>query len=422
MSTRPGDTSLRLREAVVHPNGYKVNINTTIAVGVHKQMRPLVVYPHEGTLVGGSIQSSILMSKFLLSKGWNVIHVFPSRGPASDITLKEGLAVEFLDLPARDILALRNTKGVLRKLRSVLPYTRSTWKAYSWLRNRRPILVHVNDDRSMISWGAAAKLLGIPVLWHVRQRSGSRIIDVIRLWFANYLIFIANDTKSRFAGMRALPKHTVVYNPVDLTAFCPPTSKAVAKENLGLDRSMVVVGYIGNLIPRKRPEWVAQIVADLLQDGLNVAGVFAGSDFSGGDYIMRLTRIARSSLKERFLFLGYRSDVNKIMQALDILCLPSIAEPFGRVLIEAMACGVAVVATNAGGVPEIIVNGVNGLLVSPDDYEAMREAVRTLVLNPEMRVRLAQAGERHVRTTFESEKVLANLVDIYEQLSHTRTC
>lgn len=87
------------------------------------------------------------------------------------------------------------------------------------------------------------------------------------------------------------------------------------------------------------------------------------------------------------------------------------------VVIEAMACGAAVVATMAVGVPEVICSGVNGLLVRPDDYEGMREAVRKLILDPALRARLAHAGERSVKDRFAPEKVLLKVVDIYEELS-----
>lgn len=381
-------------------------------------MNRLVVYPHAGTLVGGSTHSALLMSRFLREHGWYIVHVFPAPGPGADITAKEGFEIEFLNLPTQDILALRNTQGVVRKFCSLVPYLKTTFGAHRWLAEKRSALIHVNDDRSMLSWGLAAKCLGIPVIWHVRQCSGNPLMDRFRLCLADYIIYIAEDTKNRFKGIKRLPPGAVIYNPVDTERFQPAQDKAQAKLELGIRDDAVSIGYVGNFVARKRPEWLVEIVAELLREGLPVYGVIAGFDLSGGEYIARLKdMIEATGHPDRFVFLGYRPDVARVMQGLDILLLPSIAEPFGRVVIEAMACEVAVVATNAGGVPEIIQDGKNGLLTSPEDVTEMIEKVKDLCTNSDKRESLSKQARMYVVEKFAPEVTLGTLLEIYTSLT-----
>lgn len=382
-------------------------------------MSPLVVYPHAGILVGGSTHSALKVSKFLREHGWNIIHVFPALGPGVDITIQEGFEVEILGFSEKDVLVLRNTKGLVRRLRSLIPQLKDVLAARRWLISRRPVLVHVNDDRTMFSWGLAAKQLGIPVIWHVHQQRGDRLLDRIRLRLADHIIYVAQTIKSRFDGLQRMPAGTVLYNSVDPEAFKPPENKQNVKRQLGLDPNSIAIGFIGNLVPRKRPEWVVISGAELLQEGIDVEIVFAGSDFSGGPYQQRLRKIAETSgAPERFRFLGYRTDIPEIMQAIDILVLPSIpmGEALPLVVLEAMASSVAVVATKVAGIPEIIQDGKTGFLTSPEDLTEMIEKLKYLCENPQIIELIGKQARMQVLEKLTPEVTLKRLLKIYADL------
>jgi len=107
-----------------------------------------------------------------------------------------------------------------------------------------------------------------------------------------------------------------------------------------------------------------------------------------------LQSIKNRGLEGRFHFLGFRSDIPSIMKSLDILVMPSWKEPFGRVVVEGQAAGCPVIGTNAGGIPEIIQDGVNGLLIPPKDPSSLAQAIIRLSLDATLRDRLGQAGLR----------------------------
>jgi glycosyltransferase involved in cell wall biosynthesis len=378
----------------------------------------LVVYPHAGTLVGGSTHSSLLMSEFLQKYGWRIVHVFPGHGPGLEVTKARGAETHDQGFSSEDILTLRNTGGIHRKLRALIPQVKSYWAAREWLTEHQPQLVHLNDDRSVLTWGFAAKRLGIPVVWHVRQNSGNELLDRFRLPLANRLIYIAENTKLRFENQRTVPPGNVIYNALDTARFRPAENKIERRCELGLPVHGIAIGYVGNFVARKRPEWLIAVVAELAKQGLDVYGVVVGTDLSAGDYTRKLLKlIDDTNVAERFRFIGYREDIERVMQGLDILVLPSVNEPFGRVVIEAMACELAVVATCAGGVVEVVQDGQTGILVSPAGPVGMIESVRALCENPEQRKSIAKKARVYAARRFSPEATLQSVAEVYSTLA-----
>lgn len=115
-------------------------------------------------------------------------------------------------------------------------------------------------------------------------------------------------------------------------------------------------------------------------------------------------------------YTGFQKDVGRFMSALDVFVLPSDCEPFGLVLIEAMARGVPVVATNAGGVPEIVKDGVTGYLVPPQNTTALAEAIHNLLCNPVQRMQMGEAARLHVKKIFSKEYMIAEYEKFYKDV------
>jgi glycosyltransferase involved in cell wall biosynthesis len=134
-----------------------------------------------------------------------------------------------------------------------------------------------------------------------------------------------------------------------------------------------------------------------------VGGVPVGSPT---DYRAAYERLAGElGIARQFRFAGFREDVRTAVADFDVLVLPSFEEPFGRSIIEAMALGTAVVASSVGGIPEIIADGHNGLLVPPGDPEKLAHVVAQLIDNPERRSALAAGASRDVHERFDVAKL-----------------
>jgi glycosyltransferase involved in cell wall biosynthesis len=375
----------------------------------------VVLYPHARRALGGSSVSSALLARAVAESGaWSPRVVVAGAGAPADLHRRFGLPVDDLGID----VALRRDPTLSRRFSRAQLLARLAPMARAYLSGVRPALVHVNDGDSLLVWGPAARRLDIPVVWHVRQPRGNRITDWRRVRLADFLVFVADGNRPRVAHVRNLPPSRTVYNGLDLADFDPsPEIREAQRLELGASGATRVIGFVGNLVDQKRPQWVARAARDLAGRGHDVLAVFVGQDYSGGRIADELRALGTSGpLRDRVVLTGRRDDVTALMQAMDVLVLPARREAFGRVLIEAMALGVPVVGTAAGGVPEIIEHGRNGLLCDPGDLGAFTAAVARVLDDPDLAAALAAEGRTTVARRFTADRAAREILDVYEQV------
>lgn len=198
---------------------------------------------------------------------------------------------------------------------------------------------------------------------------------------------------------------------VDPELFSPPEARRTD--------GPVIIGYAGRLVPEKGL-WVLVEALEGLTGSWELHLVGQGPLESA----LR-DRLRRSGLFERVRFLGYvpSGDMPRVLSAMDILVLPSLTrrnwvEQFGRVLIEAMACAVAVVGSDSGEIPHVI--GDSGLVVPEGDAEALRRALQSLSGDSTARQRLGTRGRSRVMTHFTQAQIAARIVSFYRELRGSR--
>ena len=183
----------------------------------------------------------------------------------------------------------------------------------------------------------------------------------------------------------------------------------------------LVVGMVGQMTPAKGPEEfirAAALVASLRDD---VAFLVAGeTEERGFQFTERLRQLTRElSVSDRIHFLGRVEDLPGLFAALTMLVLPSWQEAFSIVLIQAMAAGLPVIASDVGGPAEIVTHGVTGLLVPPRRVEALAQAINRLLGDSDLRRRLGVAARKEVETRFERETVINQIESVYRDvISH----
>jgi glycosyltransferase involved in cell wall biosynthesis len=121
-------------------------------------------------------------------------------------------------------------------------------------------------------------------------------------------------------------------------------------------------------------------------------------------------------LRQSVTLTGYRNDIPRLMPAADIYAMPSDGEPFGLVFVEAMAVGLPVVALDSGVTPEVVVNGVTGLLSPVGDLESLAANLLTLVSNADLREALGEAGKKRARECFDGPRLADDVAQIYQSL------
>lgn len=279
-------------------------------------------------------------------------------------------------------------------------YAASIARLIRIIRTRSIALVHTNCDHSLryVMW--ACQVCRVPYVSHVR--------DFVRSWFQPSNLSALNKAAAVIANSQAVaaactkagtdPRLVrVIYNPIELSPYrlVANIDRQRMRFELALPSDAFLVGLVGQFHPVKgHVELVnaARLVRDTVPDALFlVAGeAFDTETNAFKDRLMQ--EVFESGLSERFRFLGFRSDIPQLMRAMDVLAVPSWTESFGRVVVEGLAAGCAVIATSVGGIPEIITDESSGLLIKPRDAKELAAAIIRLAEDHTLRCQLQSAG------------------------------
>jgi len=217
-------------------------------------------------------------------------------------------------------------------------------------------------------------------------------------------------------------KMTTIYNGIDLKKFGGPADPVAARQDLGISVEDRMILLSARLSRFKGQLELVQAMPDVLAEFPNARFVFAGYDSAEfgdlqvptgcstmGDVLRH--RATELGVADRALIPGAMSNIADLYQAADVVALPSWEEPMGLATLEAMASGAAVVASNAGGVPEAIDDGQTGLLVPPRSPVLLAQAINRILGDPALSKRLGQAAQQRVRNTFTIERYARQLQD-----------
>ena len=206
----------------------------------------------------------------------------------------------------------------------------------------------------------------------------------------------------------------VVYNSVDVSVFQPaPQRRQRARAEMGISPGKYVIGTVASLSEQKGHHYLleaARLIARMQQD---VHFVLIGD----GPLRKRLQeQVWNANLGQIVTFLGRRSNVNDLYPGFDCFVLPSLWEGFPLVVVEAMACGLPIVATSVGGVPEALCNDLWGMLVPPGDPRALVEAIVAMKSDPDKAKSIAENGRARAVECFSLDAILRQYIAIYEKI------
>jgi glycosyltransferase involved in cell wall biosynthesis len=290
-----------------------------------------------------------------------------------------------------------------------------------WLRSEGIALVHGNTSASRRSIVQAAVSARIPYVQHVR--------NVVTDPQSNYGYHVAArivcNSDASGAVFRDQPsfrgKTTTLYNAVDLSRY--DDERDTRREELALTPSRPVIGFVGQIVPRKGVTTLISAMPDVvarIPDAVLVIVGCAPPDETS--YEAECRRLVVSlGLQDHVRFVGYRRDVPAFMRTFDVFALPTRSEPFGKVVIEAMAAGSPVVATHVGGIPEIITSSDLGTLIAPDDPAALSHALLAFLTDPGRRAAVRARAATSARDRFSMRVMLERLQSLYDDVLESRT-
>ena len=318
--------------------------------------------------------------------------------------------------------------------RALVEMAVAAWQVRRAAASHKADVVHANSIRAGIVL-AFARLRRTPTIVHVRDclPPGATSKLTLRLVAATATTVIANSHYTADSVRAAAPgaRVDVVHNPVDLARFDPDAiDRADARARLGPAGGRdLLLGVVGQLSPWKGQDTAIEALGLLCREGLDAHLLLVGSAkfvarstrFDNNDYVARLQAlVARDGLEDRVSWLGEREDVPEIIRALDVLLLPSWEEPFGRAVVEAMAMGVPVVATDVGGPTEVMQDGREGYLREPRNAPAWAHAVRLLADSPALASEMGRAGRRRAERSFTLQRHVTSVLEVYERATAAR--
>jgi len=357
-------------------------------------------------IFGGAERSLLLLATALPAAGWTPVLACPPGGLADEA---ERSGVRVLRTPLRSETTLGDRSGggggysALLLARYAVDTAAGALRLARLIRRERPAVVHSNSLPTHLSAVLAGRLTRVPVGLHLREivrpGPGRRVLDLAGRG-ASLMVAISRATAAAVSHRRV----EIVLNPV-----APPPAKLPPP---AWDLPHPVIGFLGRLDPPKGIE-------DLLRaaSGLDAHVVVVGAPWAGDEaYVDSLRALGERCAPGRVHLVGPLPDPWHALAGMDVLAIPSRMEPFGRVAVEAQLAGVPVVAADAGGLPDAVTDGVDGLLVPVGDVAALHGALVRLLREPELRERLVVAGLASARR-FRPDRHAQRMAELYRDVT-----
>lgn len=348
--------------------------------------------------------------------------VVPDSGEFLDRTRGLGLPVR----PVRLSMSRRPTR-LLAAMVAVSRTLAVAWRVGRVLRQEQLDLVHANSIRDGLIASLALPWHWRPVVWSVHDFPPRGVLGRVVRQAARRIAdgVITNSEAVRRDFERWNPgRMETIYPVLPDAAFNAPGGQSL-RDEWGIPSSALVMGYVGQITPWKRVHDAIVAYQNVTERCDRAWLVIAGEPKFRPEntrYLEQLQSLVRDlRLGNRVRFLGFQQDVDRLYGCLDVLVHPSEREPFGRVVAEAMARGIAVVATNCGGIPEIVEDGRTGFLFPVGDVAALSQLVLRLFADEALRLRLGAEG-RASACRFHVDRAVAQTLGVYERvlLAHSR--
>ena len=339
----------------------------------------------------------------------------PPEGPLAEALYAKN--IELLPFPSHDAdgerLSQQQRRDVLDRI----------------LRDRRPDLLHANSLAMGRLSGPVAQALRLPSISHLRDIIGISRQAMADLNCHTRLLAVSDATRAYHVarGLAADRTH-VLYNGVDLSRFHPRGPTGYLHRELGLPPDSLLIGTIGQIGLRKGQEVSAAAAASLARQHPRAHYLFVGERHSQKEESRRFeadlhaaaSGPASGPLTGKFHFLGFRDDVPEILSELTLLVHAARQEPLGRVLLEAAATGLAIIATDVGGTKEIFPpKSGSARLVAPDDADELAAAMIDLLMDESRRNAIAAAARNRAEEAFGIRTATAGLVSHYRETART---
>jgi glycosyltransferase involved in cell wall biosynthesis len=410
-----------------------MNVPFTFTPG--EKVVTVLFFDHTAKLGGGEIALFHLLTHLDKEK-FHPVLVLGEEGPLGEKAREAGIETAVIPLPDHVANTRKDSLGAgsLLKIKSIFASLGYSRKLSHFIKSRKADIVHTNSLKSDLIGGIAARLARVPVVWHIRDRIENDYLPgpvvLAFRWLCRVIpdFVVANSAATMETVHLPGRKHRAVvhsgYAFINETSALvhdgvEPRAAAAAKPS----SDTFLLGLVGRISRWKGQHIFITAAATVRERYPSARFQIIGSPMFGEEaYEAEIRELTRSlGLEDVVEFLGFRTDVPQLMEELDLLVHASITgEPFGQVITEAMVVGKPVVATRGGGVPEIVQDGVTGLLVPMGDAPAMAAAICELLADPDRASRMGAEGRARVLRHFTVRGTARRLESVFLKIL-TRT-
>ncbi len=282
------------------------------------------------------------------------------------------------------------------------------------IKKERISLVHSNSHSDAPYGILACRFRKTPVISHIRDIIQPDKVGKYLLKYADRVIAVSNAAAKPFKDINNKSrKLLVINNSIDLNSF---KSSEDIRGKLNISKKELVIGIVGQISRLKGHDVFLKAASIILKKNKNVKFLIAGEVRRERDQGLCEAFIRRLNLRENVIFAGFRNDIANVMSAIDILAFPTLKESFGRSAIEAMTQRKPVVASNVGGVPEIVNHGKTGILVPSGDAEELADGLLELINDKEKTEYMGKEGLKVVRKKFDIKDMMNRIENVYKEL------
>ena len=377
-----------------------------------------ILYLHAGAEMYGADKVLLELIKGIDRQEFEAHVILPNDGVLVEALRQVGAQVSVLDYP---ILRRKyfNPKGILEYLKS---YRRYSQKIAQYARENGIDLVH-NNTTAVLEGIYLKRKVKLPLIWHVHEIivKPKAISDFINFLMGRYADKIVTVSQAVASHVNESPfikegQVQVIYNGVDNAVYHPMQASTV-REQFAIPEESLVIGMVGRVNAWKGQGDFLEAVTPILEQNPNAIAFLAGSAFAGEEWRVEEleSTIAKSSVASQIKRIDYYEHTTELYNMFDIFVLPSTnPDPLPTVVLEAMACGKPVVGYRHGGVCEMVAEGINGLLTTPNQPAELSKVIQELVENPEKRNQFGQASVERQRELFSLEGYIKNFSELYK--------
>jgi len=322
-----------------------------------------------------------------------------------------------------------NFRPVKNFVQKINPYCDSValWELICLMRQEKYDIVHTHNSKAGFIGRLAAKIAGVPIIvhtihgfaFHEYERSPRRILFICLERFAakftDKLITISEPLRQwgLDLGIGKPERYVTIYSGIEIDKFQVKIDIEEKRRQFGIKSTDLVVGVVSKLWEGKGHKCILQAARNVITKVPNVKFMFVGEGYLREE-LEALTQ--QLGLNNHVIFSGFRTDLPELTSTFDIAILASFFEGLGRVLLEAMVLGKPVIATKVGGIVDVVDDGKTGILVPPNDSNALAGAIVRLLSDDDLRKKMGKAGKEKIDAKFSAQTMVSQIEKVYEEL------